>query len=324
MSVQTLMYTGNRSPWGGFGTYVGDDDVDSKTAITKAGLDWDVNLQRLFTSPDGVDVQEVITHKAIVRSDNKKTLGVVGGRYHPVQNKEAFEFMDSLVETGKMKYHTAGSLRGGQRIWLLGKIGDSEVVPQDKLDHYLFLYNTHDGSNSLRVLFTTIRLICTNIAQAILSSKDRSGVHIRHTKSIKERMIQADQILGISNQKFTDFNTFAQNAANLKLTATMWDEFTKTLIPDPPPGLDVSKKLITVRNNTREQLTDLYHNGVGQNIPGVAGTGWAAYNAVVEYSNYIRGTRGDAKQEKRFESSMLGGSSKLINQAIKEIIQIAA
>ena len=44
-ATETLMYSGGRTPWGRFGTYVGDDDVDSKTAITKAGLDWNVNLQ---------------------------------------------------------------------------------------------------------------------------------------------------------------------------------------------------------------------------------------------------------------------------------------
>ena len=231
--------------------------------------------------------------------------------------------MDSLVDEGKMRYHTAGSVHNGQRIWLLGKIGDSEVLPKDKLDHYLLLYNTHDGSNSLRVLFTTVRLICTNMALAIVR-KDQSGLRIRHTKSIKDRMIQANEILGISQQRFTDFKNFAQDAANLKLTTGMWNELAKTLIPDPPDIINASKKMITVRNNAREQLTDLYHNGVGQDLPGVAGTGWAAYNAVVEYSNYFKGTRGVEKQQKRFASSMFGGSAILINKAVKEITKIAA
>lgn len=323
-ATETLMYTGGRSPWGGAGIYVGDDNVDSKTAIIKAGLDWEVKQQRLFTSPDGIDVQEIPDHKAIVRSDNKKTLGIVGSRYQAIQNKEAFEFMDSLVDKGQMRYHTAGSLRNGQRIWLLGKIGDSEIVPKDKIDHYLLLYNTHDGSNALRVLFTTIRLICTNIAQTVLSQGDKSGLHVRHTKSMKDRMAQANEILGFSQQKAENFKNFAYKASNLKLTTTMWDEFTKVLIPDPPSDIDVSKRLITIRESTREQLTDLYHNGIGQNIPGVAGTGWAAYNAVVEYSNYFRGTRGENKQQKRFESSIFGGSAKMINKAVKEITRIAA
>lgn len=317
-AVETMMYSGD-VPWHGFGIYVGDEDVDSKTAIIKAGLDWDAEKWRLFASKDGVNVIEIEDHKAMMRGSDEKPLGVVGNRYHPVQNKEAFEFMDSLVESGQMRYHTAGSLMGGRKIWILGKIGNTEIVPGDKVDHYLLLHNTHDGSQSLRVLFTNVRVVCANTAQAALEAGRGEGMRVRHTKNIKERIAQANEILGISTQKFTDFRNFAKVAASTQLSAQQWDDMVLKLVPDPPQDKDISKRLITIRQNTRDQLTDLYHNGVGQDIPGVAGTGWAAYNAVVEFANYHRGTRGGEKQEKRFESSLFGGSNRLIHAAVQEI-----
>jgi len=321
--ISTMMYAG-KPPWHGFGTYVGDENIDSKTAIIKAGLDWEVEKQRLFASPDGINVQEIPTHKATVRTSDDRILGVVGNRYHLVQNHEAFSFLDSLVEDGSMRYHTAGSLRNGQKIWLLGKIGDDEVVPGDKVDHYLLLHNTHDGSQSLRVLFTTVRVVCANTAQAALQIGRKEGLKVRHTKGIKSRIAEANDILGISKQKFASFGYFAKAIAKFQMSESMWDDFAKVIIPDPPVGPDISKKIQTIRQNTRATLTDLYHNGVGQDIPGVAGTGWAAYNAIVEYANYAKNARGQDKQQRRFESSLFGGSAKMIHKATQEIIRLAA
>jgi len=321
--IQTSPYT-NREPWHGAGVYVGDDDVDSKTAIVKAGLDWEVETQRLFASRDGVAVQEILDHKAIVRKPDQRVLGVVGGRYYPIQNAGAFEFMDSLVEKGQIKYHTAGQAKNGQVIWLLAKIGDIEVLPQDKIDQYLFLYNAHDGSSSLRVLFTTIRAICANMAKLIFRTGAGEGLCVRHTKNLKERLEQANEVLGIADSKFNDFNIFAKEAASLRITPDMWNDLTMKLIPDPPKEADPSKKILTTREHARQALTDLFDHGVGQDIPGVGGTGWAAYNAVVEYANYERGARGENKQRSRFESSLFSGSARLIDKAVSEIRQLAA
>jgi len=319
--IETMLYVQD-TPWHGLGTYVGDENVDSKTAIIKAGLDWSVEKQRLYTSPDQINSQEIPTHKAIVRSSDQRVLGVVGNRYHPIQNLESFEFMDSLVDEGKMKYHTAGSLGEGQRIWLLGKISDVEIVPRDKLDHYLFLYNTHDGSSSLRVLFTTTRVVCANTAQVALSDGKTQGIRVRHTKNLFERLEQAQEILGLANTKFDSFNSWARQAAGTRLSGNDWNDMVQQLIP--LPALDKqTKKVITIRQKTRDELTELYYNGVGQDIPGVAGTGWAAYNAVVEYSNYFKKARGTNQQERRFESTLLGGSATLINRAMNLISQAA-
>ena len=46
-AVETMMYAGE-VPWHGEGTYVGDRDVDSATAIEAAGLDWTVEVQPVY------------------------------------------------------------------------------------------------------------------------------------------------------------------------------------------------------------------------------------------------------------------------------------
>jgi phage/plasmid-like protein (TIGR03299 family) len=320
--IETLFYT-KEPPWHGLGTYVGDEDVDSKTAIIKAGLNWDVERQPIYASQDQIHSQVIPTHKAIVRTTDQKILGVVGNRYEPIQNIEAFEFMDSLVEEGKMKYHTAGSLRSGQKIWLLGKVADIEIIPQDKLDHYLFLYNSHDGSSSLRVVFTTVRVVCANTAQAALNATKGEGMRIRHTKNMKEKIQQAQNVLGLATKKFGEFNSWAKQAVAKQITANQWDSILEKVVPPQPAHL-ATKRGDTMREKVRNDIRQLYYDGTGQDIPGVAGTGWAAYNAVVEYTNYHRNARGSNQQSNRFEASLLGSGHNMIKKAVREISRIAA
>jgi hypothetical protein len=79
----------------------------------------------------------------------------------------------------------------------------------------------------------------------------------------------------------------------------------------PLPAKDKSQ---TRAENQRAKLTELFESGVGQNLPGVSGTAWAAYNAVTEYTNYWRTTRGS--QERRFESALIGSGADLVRKSV--------
>ena len=57
-------------------------------------------------------------------------LGVVGPRYVPLQNKDAFEWFQPFVDAGECSLHTGGSLSGGQKVWALAQLNrdPSEIV----------------------------------------------------------------------------------------------------------------------------------------------------------------------------------------------------
>jgi len=299
--LESSFYAGE-TPWHGLGHYVGEEPISSKDAIIASGLDWDVEKRKIMTE-GGVKIP---SHKAVVRVTDDQVLGIVGNRYKPFQNKDSFAFMDSLVDDGSMRYHTAGSLRNGQRVWLLGQVGSTDILPGDQVDQFLFLYNSHDGSSVLRCLFTNIRVVCANTARAALAAGKGSGVSLKHTGDLKGKVTEAQRVLGLATKEFAQYTEFAQDLTQLQMNTKRWTDLTEILIPD-----NAEAKFNTRTENSRFELTELFEEGRGTDIPGVRGTGWGAHCAVVEYANYRKGSN----QALRFESSLMGDSAKLIQQS---------
>ena len=98
--VETMFYV-RETPWHGLGTKV-DEAPTSAEAIKLAGLDWNVSSEPIYTN----DQIEIPNMKANIRDTDRTVLGVVSDRYKVVQNKEAFEFTDSLINE-EVKYETA-------------------------------------------------------------------------------------------------------------------------------------------------------------------------------------------------------------------------
>ena len=318
-AVESMMYVGD-VPWHGLGTYVGDEPVVSQEAIIQAGLNWDVKKVPISMSPNGY-AQEIDSHVAMIRETDKSFYGIVGKGYEPVQNLGAFKFMDGLIEDGSMRYHTAGSLRDGRNVWLLGKVGTAEIVPDDKVDHYLMLWNSHDGSSALRVFFTTVRVVCANTAQVALREGKGQGVSLRHTANIRNRLAQSREVLQLGIKAFEQHTDFAKHLASVSLDVAKWTDFVTTLIPDPIEG--ASERSLSIVRNKRDKIEELFLTGRGNAMNGVKGTAWAAQNAVVEYQNYHRlGENVKERGEKQFEASLFGSGAQMIKKA-NELLLVA-
>lgn len=305
-NVESMMYTGE-VPWHGLGTPL-DHPATAEEAIRAAKLDWRVDLV-----PAEAVGKVIPRTRAVVRDDRREPIAVVGERYEPVQNAEAFTFFDEIVGAGKAIYQTAGSLDHGRRIWLLAKVpGDVWVTKSDQVGKHLLLTNSHDGGSPLRVLFTPIRVVCQNTLMAALEGAGRNGVSIRHVGDVLEKAKEAQKILGISIKFFDDFEDQARAFARRSVTTEALDLYFKSLVPDPTDG-DPSRAV-----TTRESLLRLFEAGKGNALPGVKGTVWAAVNAVTEYVDYERPTRrsnGSSQEEKRFESAVFGSGATLKEQA---------
>jgi phage/plasmid-like protein (TIGR03299 family) len=305
-NVESMFYHGER-PWHNLGTPL-DHPASAAEAIAAAGLDWRVELAPAFAL--GVEIPRV---RAVVRTDRREPLGVVGERYAPVQNAEAFAFFDHLIGEGQAAYETAGALDRGRRIWLLAKLpGTVLVAKEDEVGKYLLLSTSHDGKSPLRALFTPIRVVCENTLRAALSEGTHSGVSVRHVGDVLGKAQEARRLLGITIKYFDAFEKQSKAFAGRSLTGETVRAYFRDLVPDPK---DADPARATA---TRETFIRLFETGKGSDLPSARGTLWGAVNAAVEYVDYERPTRlsaGESERTKRFESSLFGSGAALKERA---------
>lgn len=322
--VETMM-SARHVPWHGLGKILADS-VTSSEAIVEAGLDWEVVERDLyFTVRDDEEEFEVKTaggrHKALVRETDNSCLGIVGNRYGVLQNRAAFNFLDGLVEGADepLKYETAGSLKNGRVVWMLAKLTNRqlEVVSNDAVEEYLLLTNSHDGSQSVTVMWTPVRVVCNNtLTWALNKGKKRvDAIRVRHTTNVETLLEEKAKVLGFAGKCRDEFAEFAEAAKNLQF-ADYLDDFLNEIMPLPE---DDKSRAFTIRTTQRTKIMDLFENGAGQEIKGVAGTAWAAYNAVTEYATHDRVAATKTRQQ-RMQSVMLGSSRKFTLEAT-EVLQ---
>jgi len=327
--VESMFSADNMVPWHGLGTVL-PKAVLSRDAIIASGLDWTVVKAQAFAAViEGTEEKEVMADDwfLTVRTSDYKILGAVQGKYSVLQNIEAFEFMDSLVGDPKnnVLYHTAGSLQEGRHIWMLAKIEGLELepCPGDTVDPYILLVNGHDGRMPLKALFTSVRVVCQNTLNIALATAT-SGVTIRHTGNMGEKLEEARRVLGFARKEFEGFAEISGDFAERVMTKAEFDAFLDDLVPLRNADEDSSKRLAV-----REKIIELADSGPGTAIPGVKGTVWGALQAITDFTAHHRATRGHGgdtlkEREKRLESVWFGTGSVLNNKALTYLRKLVA
>ena len=314
---RTAMAYFGELPWHRLGIRL-NEPATAAEAITAAGLDYEVGLCPLTT----MFREPVSGRRAVVREDTRQVLGVVGDSYVPIQNRECFNFLDSVVADEELRYHTAGALGKGERIWLLAKLPDSIRVrnSDDITEQFLLLSNSHDGSSALRVYFTPIRVVCANTLAVADRKSHGKGIAIRHAGDLPSKIAQARDVLGLANEFFDELSLKIDRLASYYPTAAQLQGYFQRLYPDPPVGNK------TRAENTRDTLLRLFEEGRGQDMPGIRHSAWAAVNAVTEYVDHHRPTRGrtpEQRADRRLRSQWFGSGAQLKQRAWRLAFDIA-
>lgn len=305
--VETMMYV-REKPWHGLGTRV-EEALTSAEAIEKAGLDWNVIPCPVF---DDRHIQ-IQGYTANTRDKDNAVLGIVGSRYSIVQNKEAFDFTDALIGEG-MKYETAGSLKGGRQVWLLGKMPETEILG-DKLEPYVCFTNTHDGSGAVRVCMTPVRVVCNNTLNFALSTAKRKWSCV-HKGNIQGKLSEARQTLGLMDLYLKNLAETADYLACAPFYEPEVMAALKKMLPITDKTTERQKKTI---QETKEGIIQC---SFAPDLVPFLDTKWGFLNAVADYvahSDPIRETKN--WQENRFATIVAGHP--LLDKAF-EVMGVAA
>jgi len=287
--VETMMYAG-ATPWHGLGKKVAGLQTAGE-AIIAAGLDWEVETVPLFTRDDG-EFKKVPDKIAIRRVKDRRVYGVATPKYTPIQNAEAFQFFDGVVGEKKAIYETAGSLRNGERIWIMANLKGTVDVKGDEIKRYLILMNSHDGSLALQMFFSPVRVVCMNTLRMALAQAGDS-FYSRHTAGILLRVKTAHEILGLATKFYRDFMAEARQLATLALPAPKLPLLLNAAFKQPD-----SIRMEDIANVTKIQMDkvkELIEVDRKEFPKELHGTAWEAYNAVAKYTDYYRPYRSEAK-----------------------------
>jgi phage/plasmid-like protein (TIGR03299 family) len=282
--------------WHGLGE-VFTEEVSTAQMLKKAKLNnWDVRLEDVEI-PNQFSSDK--NYSFVVRDNpftlgNKDVLGVVGERYVPLQNEDLFDFADNLLDNGG-RWETAGSIKGGRVVFgALALERETVLDPNgvsDKINTYLLVNTSHDGSIAIQASITPVRVVCANTLNLALGNRGRGGsvkqsFKIRHTQTAQGKVAVAREALGLANQYMDEFDKMASAMIETEITKAQFDKIVELAYPMPKD--DAKKVSLTKHANKIDLINDIY---VGDFNNTISGTAWGALNALTERLDWHRAGR---------------------------------
>ena len=314
--------------------------VDKCQLVAK--MPFTINQSPLLGDPDafsygGNIYRDCPNAYATYRTDMNIPLGLVKSKYEVVQNRDAFDFFDEAIGPGKAEYQYAGAYGYGHKVFITAKLPNETFVKGEPLEHYLVLSNSHDGSSSINIMFTPIRVFCTNCLNFGMKQAD-SYIRIKHTKTAKERLDNGARILKIACQYATEATEIYKSLSMVSMGDDAVLKYICGLILTPDEVIKLYeydkvngfRKLAAVNYLTLEAtgistrkanqiatIYDYYFTGVAQKD--IVGSAWGAYNAITGYYSNVANLDG----ERRMDSLLYGNANNVTHRALIEAREFA-
>jgi phage/plasmid-like protein (TIGR03299 family) len=223
-----------------------------------------------------------MTVRSNIDTGETEYLGVVGEDYTPVQNEQVAEMLDRLVDAaGGAHFETAGSLRGGRRVFVTMKLPKGmRIAGVDDMDLYLAATTSHDGTAGLRVDATPVRIVCANTDRAALA-RTKGFYVFRHTTNVHSQIAQAREAMGLMWDYFDEFQRAAERMINETLTMGEFEKVVEKLWPLPEDASEPTK-----RNHRQRQAALRYLVRDADTQKAIRDTRWAGYQAITEYVDH--------------------------------------
>jgi phage/plasmid-like protein (TIGR03299 family) len=310
-----MAYIGE-TPWHGLGHKL-PAGADLETWRVAAGLNWRVlETPVLFQDPKNEigTLSTVAGQKILFRDDTRDPLSIVSTGYTPVQPNEVLSFMEKMMEAQGLSLETAGSIRGGRRIWALARISDGvEIVPGDRVRPYYLCATSYDKSMATTVKRTKIRVVCNNTLTAAAGDFQCNGSEEPEVRISHDQKFDVDAVVEQMKQAEAEFAAFADRAramADVTVSDKLVDAFLLNLYKVDRSQQDLVDK--ARKSKGYKRVAEMFQTG--DNNPGhdIAGrTIWGLINSVTRYVDFERG----ATRETSLDSAWFGEGNALKNRA---------
>jgi hypothetical protein len=224
-------------PWGSVGVEIKKQFQTVSNVMKTTGLDYNVSLRDCFlpdlTNPEKIG-DRVSKIKVSVRDDNNELIGVVGERYVPLQNAEAFGWFQEFIHHKIASIENVGTLGDSNIVFLHAKINIDpvEIVPNDFVQSNITLLNSFDGATSLFSGFFP-----TRVNTGAQFPKLKTGVFNRtkHTKNALIGLEKLREIMDVHNQEFTFHCDQLKHIASKQIKPKALDKYIRMVIGNDNP-----------------------------------------------------------------------------------------
>jgi phage/plasmid-like protein (TIGR03299 family) len=258
--------------------------------------------------------------QGIWRPDTQHILGTTCPGYEVIPNQLLLDFAKKIESEATIDAVIV--LRMGAKVAFTAKLRDLEgvVVPGDNVKRYVVGYLGHDGLTGFGGMFSNTRVVCNNTLQGALYRDGREGSGQFSIAHNAFEIAQIDKVLeqiDFARQSFPETISLYQMMQQVRCTDEEFRQFLNDAYkPKPVESIEGEVRAGDVLRDMPRKADDLmaaWQHGVGMDIPGVAGTAWAAFNAVTQVEGRIPPDA--ANNKRRFHSAYFGGGRTVIRRA---------
>lgn len=317
---------------------ISSDNFTQKTSSEEESAD----VAAAITADTSGTLKSYESQKVLYRSDTLEPLSVVSQRYQVVQPGEILEFYKDLTEYAGYELETAGVLKGGRKFWALAKTGQSATIKgKDKVNGYLLLATSCDGTLATVATPTTVRVVCNNTLAVAMQEADdtykSTAIRVPHNTKFDGEIIK--KRLGIAVSHWNEFMYGMRQLAKRSIKDKEAQAyFRQVLCEDDDPktknhhvSIDsnlhsypyVSNKVGRAFINEERMLNtvnSLYQgHGRGAEITGTQNTAWGLLCAITEYVDHERRAR---NTDNRLDSAWFGQGALIKQKALDKVLAL--
>jgi phage/plasmid-like protein (TIGR03299 family) len=314
-----MAYVGS-TPWHGLG-----QKLEENTSIEEwqraAGMDWRIQRSKVRYAVDreATQFRTMDDKHVLFRSDTKADLGVVSDGYKVVQPGVMLEFFRDLTEASGFRLETAGTMFGGRRFWALASTGESALIAdaRDRVNGYLLLSTSCDGSMATEARYTNVRVVCHNTLS--MARDVQAKVRVVHRSTFKPDQVKKELGIEQAHEAFASTMGTLRALANTELLPR--DALMQTACLVEPRASEMARdELMKVLDNKAvKRISELaldvgpFGKGlIGGNFEGVKGSQWGWLNAVTQYVDHEARAR---SHDNRLSSAWFGPGDALKSRA---------
>ena len=273
-----------------------------------------------------------------VRSDTGEAVAdkTVGDDYTVLQNREVIDIVDAICGDHDLNYDFMTTIHGGRGLAVQVKcpdLTDALSIGNDVVEGRLTITNFHDGTGSLKVFISLLRMMCANKLPAIgreyrkAKKAGKLGTYaIKHSKNMEDRIRDMVMCYKQSMGDMVSTSELLLSMANKRITAAARQAFFTALVnADGKDEGELTKRAKTMRQNKMESLQSASRMSVNK-VEDHQGSWYEALQAATYFGTHeimVRNTGRAGESENRYVSKNFGAGADFNKLALMTALEMS-